>query len=101
MRKCFNRYNRPLVNMIHTAEKIKHRSVKQRQDLDRMMDKIDLDRNFKLKEKMELLWANDNEVNEQEQLESIKSSDNLNVLETNGDYTTCPTPDISQPDKAE
>lgn len=59
LKQCFNRYNRPLVNMVHTSEKIKHRSFQTKKKLDRMLDKVDLDRNFKLKEKMELLWADD------------------------------------------
>lgn len=49
--------------MIHTSEKIRFRSLQTNQKLDRMLDKVDLDRNFKLKEKMELLWGNDDPHN--------------------------------------
>jgi hypothetical protein len=56
-----------------------------------MMDKIDLDRNFKLKEKMELLWANDTHEIEEN---SLASTDKLQI--DSGEYT-CPTPDSQQP----
>ena len=57
MRKCFDRSNKPLANIVHTAEKKVLRSHSQQERLERLMDKIQLDRNQKLREKMELLWG--------------------------------------------
>ena len=53
--------------MVHTTEKIAHRSLQTKRKLDRLLDKVELDRNFKLKEKMELLWADSDSSLSQEE----------------------------------
>ena len=59
LRKCFTRRTKPIAKLIHLSEKIRYKSVQGQTQINRMLDKFDLDRAFLLKEKMELLWADD------------------------------------------
>ena len=42
--------------MVHTSEKVRHRSLRTKQKLDQLLDKEDMDRNHKLKHAMKCLW---------------------------------------------
>lgn len=57
MRKCFNKHNRAIASLIHTSEKIKHRSVMTATQLDRMLDRVDLDRSLLINEKLKSICA--------------------------------------------
>ena len=52
------------MDILHTSERIKYRSLQTKKKLDRILDKVELDRSLRLKEKMKLLWADDSQSNE-------------------------------------
>lgn len=52
MERFFTKSTRPLANMVHITEKIKARAIMQATRLDRMLDRVDLDRGLLINEKM-------------------------------------------------
>lgn len=52
---CFDRRNRGIANIIHTSEKIQCRKVNGSERLDRLIDRVNLDRGLLIKEKMKVI----------------------------------------------
>lgn len=56
MKKFFDDRNKAIAKIIHTSEKIKARSVATATKLDRMLDRVDLDRSLLINEKIKSIW---------------------------------------------
>jgi hypothetical protein len=57
MKACFNRKNKPIAKIIHTAEKIKARSVWRTSKLERMLDRVQIDRSILIDEKLRYIMG--------------------------------------------
>lgn len=55
MQRHLNSHNKPIVKLLHTSEKIKRRNGTLALKMDRMLDRVTLDRNFIIKEKIQCI----------------------------------------------
>jgi len=46
-----------LIKLIHASERVKFSEMKQRMDVERLLDRVELDRNLIIKEKMKCIWG--------------------------------------------
>jgi hypothetical protein len=52
LEECFDSHNKPIANLIHTSEKIKRHNYALDIKMERMLDRVKLDRNLLIKEKI-------------------------------------------------
>ena len=57
VKQCFNKRNEGVKNILHTSEKIKWRGEMLNLKQKKILDRVDLDRNLLIKEKMQCIWA--------------------------------------------
>jgi hypothetical protein len=57
LNSCSDKRNRNLIKLIHTSERIKYNEIKQKLTVDRLLDRVELDRNLIIKEKMKCIWG--------------------------------------------
>ena len=56
-RECFDKKNIALFDMIKTTEKLEANRFKNVEDLQKLLDRANLDRPFLVKEKMKCIWS--------------------------------------------
>ena len=57
LNSCSNRKNKSVIKLIHATERVKYNEIKQKIAVDKLLDRVELDRNLIIKEKMKCIWG--------------------------------------------
>jgi len=57
LNSCSNKKNRNVIKLIHASERVKFNEIKQKIAVDKLLERVELDRNLIIKEKMKCIWG--------------------------------------------